>query len=399
LESAGYREGWFRVKLLHPDSGRWEWTNLPVAGRREVTVLLEGSEAEKARQVQARRQATEAARREGRVSGNGKAIFTDAEREDLRPTLGVAVAASPTLVVRSGRVGLHLPFQTAVEVVPAEAGRQAGLHRRVLTVDTNTHNVTCAAWDGDRLIEVRKLSFSAVVAAREKAVGKAIAKAAQSRHRSRGQRHGATLWDHIANQGETCARQAASWICAMAAEHGCTVVIFEHLRTYRPQRGTRSARSNRRRSYWLRGRIRRYSAQKAIAQSILTVERNPAWTSRCCPRCGSLGERFSASRKNPAHQARFVCPGCGWQGDAEVVAAFNLKKKWDRSFRYPTKTERQQWKQTSSTKTVSRGTAARPANPKLGDAGLARCPEPAPNPGVHPPRRLVSDGSLMVGLC
>jgi IS605 OrfB family transposase len=237
------------------------------------------------------------------------------------------------------------------------------------------------------------------VAAREKAVGKAIAKSARSRHRSRGQRHCSTLWDHIANQGETCARQAAAWICVMAAEHGCTVIVFEHLRSYRPKRGTRSARSNRRRSYWLRGRIRRYTAEKAIAAGVLTVERNPAWTSQMCPRCQRLGERFSASRKNPAHRARFACPACGWQGDAEVVAAFNLKRKWGRSFRYPTKAERDQRTQTCYTKAVSRETAARPANPQPGDAGPARCPELAPHPGGRRPQRLVSDGLLVVGLC
>ena len=71
---------------------------------------------------------------------------------------------------------------------------------------------------------------------------------------------------------------------------------------------------------------------------IRLVERNRAWTSQARPHCSRLGERFSpGGRGSPS---RFRCGHCGWTGDANIVAALNLKRKGDRNFRYPTAEEK-----------------------------------------------------------
>ncbi len=67
------------------------------------------------------------------------------------------------------------------------------------------------------------------------------------------------------------------------------------------------------------------------------VERNPAWTSAACPHGSHLGERFSLDGRG--YPSRFRCVHCGGTGDANVVAAWNLKRKWDRTFQYPTQQE------------------------------------------------------------
>ena len=62
-----------------------------------------------------------------------------------------------------------------------------------------------------------------------------------------------------------------------------------------------------------------------------------AGTSHACPHCSHLGERFSPGGRG--YPSRFRCGHCGWTGDANIVAALNLKRKWDRNFRLPTPEE------------------------------------------------------------
>ena len=367
LSAAFYKDGHVRLHLLSPSSGTWGWYNVPVTGRPGTLSLLERSEAERTRRKEARKRAVRACKLEGRIKG-ARPVFNDAEKAEVRLAVGAVEALSPTLVIdRQGRVSLGVPFKGVVEVVRAEPGRLAGLHDTVMAVDTNTHNVAVVVRRGQKVLAARKLSCSPITSRREKAVGTAIRKARLSGRRPRGERQAVVLWEHISNQGETAARQVAAWLTKLAVTHGVTVIVFEHLRPYRPERGmrsTRSARANRRRGYWLRGKIRSYTGDAALACGILTVERNPAWTSSSCPRCHRLGERFSASTTNPANRARFQCWHCGWAGDADIVAAFNLHLKWERAFVYPSKDEVKVWKAAGRPKTPPRGGAAVAPYPK-----------------------------------
>ena len=365
-----YRAGYIRLNLLNPASGKWEWTNIPVAGRPDTLAMLEGSEVEKARRRCVRARITEHCEVSGRLTAKGKPAFTKEERAEMALAVGAVEAASPTLVVtRKGNIALSVGFERSVEVVKAEPGRLAGLHRRVMTVDSNTHNVAAVVRDGDKVLAVRKFSYSDIVDNREKAVGTAIRQQRLSRHRPHGEHQSIRLWEHVSNQGETCARQVASWLTRLAVEHGVTVIVFEYLRPYRPARrkgakNSRTARQNQKRSYWLRGKIRSYTGERALAEGILTVERNPAWTSHSCPQCHRLGERFSTSTTNPANRSRFRCEHCKWTGDADVVAALNLHAKWTRTFAYPDKAEVKAWRKREAkrTKTLLRGEAAAVAN-------------------------------------
>lgn len=370
LSAEFYRIGFVRLNLFNPASGKWGWTNIPVSGRPETLKMLERSGAEKLRRSDTRARITERCKADGRVNDKGRPEFTKEERAEMNLAIGATETASPTLVVtRKGTVSVNISFTQAVKVVRADPGRLAGMHQRVMTVDSNTHNATAAVWDGDKVLVVRKLSYSDIVDNREKAVGTAIRQQRLSRHRPKGEHQSIHLWEHISNQGETCARQVASWLTRLAVEHDVTVVVFEHLHSYRPAKhrgakNSRTARQNQKRSYWLRGKIRSYTGDRALAEGILTVERNPAWTSHSCPQCHRLGERFSDSTTNPANKARFRCEHCKWTGDADVVAALNIHAKWTMAFVYPDKDEVNAWRkrEVKRTKTWPRGEAASVAN-------------------------------------
>jgi len=101
------------------------------------------------------------------------------------------------------------------------------------------------------------------------------------------------LWEKVRNIDENTARQVARQIVNFALDHEAQVIVLEYLRRYRPpkERMSRSGRKNHKRAYWLRGKIMQWVRDLAFREGILTVERNPAYTSQMCPHCHIQGER------------------------------------------------------------------------------------------------------------
>lgn len=75
-----------------------------------------------------------------------------------------------------------------------------------------------------------------------------------------------------------------------------------------------------------------FTRYMALWEGILVVRRDPAFISKACPCCGAYGQRFSRRTGGRGPHHTFRCPNCGWEGNADLVGAFNLKKKWDRTF-------------------------------------------------------------------
>jgi hypothetical protein len=187
----------------------------------------------------------------------------------------------------------------------------------------------------------------------------------QSGRAVQGERSNRSLWQSIRNRDDALAWRFASPIVPGAVMLGLEVLVFEPLRSYRPQRGLSwSRRTNRKRAYWLRGKVGKYVRSLALIHGILVVERNPAWTSRACPQCSHLAERFSPG--GVGYPSRLACEHCGWTGDANVAAALNLKRKGDCTFRYPTKEEMIQT--TAESRRAGNGGAASRANDRMAEA-------------------------------
>lgn len=89
---ADYRAGYVRLKVK--DGVRWEWENF----RAQAPPSLDSLQAECDRERE--RIAVERAEQNWRRAAEGRKARTEAERRILRPTPGVWVGQSPTLVVR-----------------------------------------------------------------------------------------------------------------------------------------------------------------------------------------------------------------------------------------------------------------------------------------------------------
>lgn len=136
------------------------------------------------------------------------------------------------------------------------------------------------------------------------------------------------LWRKIRHLGDDAVHQVSRRIVDFAQKHGAKVIVFEHLGGFRPEKGTKSRKLNQKLSYWLRGRIFRYTQYKALHEGIVTVRVNPRDTSRRCPYSGFLAvERYTPGRANGAKLAR--CLNCGTHDvNADWLATLNIGRKF-----------------------------------------------------------------------
>ncbi len=272
LEESELRKGLGRLKVL--SGGRWRWIDLPLTLPPYALDLFAQSEAEQARIAATR------AEQNARMAVERRDRRTDEERVSLRATPGVWVAQSPTLVAKPEGFYLHVPFEKRVEIKgKAEDRRLAEPDLKVGTIDLNADSTVGAAWEGERCKGVETVWHARENAEREKALQKIKRKQRASGRPIKGEHPNLTLWAYVRNLDASLAWQIASSLVAWAVALGLQVLVFEYLRPYRPERGLSwSRRTNRKRSYWLRGQILRHVRDLALREGILVVERNPAWT-------------------------------------------------------------------------------------------------------------------------
>lgn len=88
--------------------------------------------------------------------------------------------------------------------------------------------------------------------------------------------------------------------------------IRQRIRSRKPQRATLSS--------WSFGQLRAFVAYKAQAAGVPVILVDPRNTSRTCPACGHCEK---ANRKS---QASFLCVACGCAGNADQIAAENIRR-------------------------------------------------------------------------
>jgi len=124
--------------------------------------------------------------------------------------------------------------------------------------------------------------------------------------------------------GEELAHTATNLLLAHGTRWGCTAIIIEDLRDYRPPKGQR--RWSRRLSAWLRGRIAALLAYKCQERGLLLQKVCPWQTSSHCPRCTARGQKVLAPQHLVASPRGrcFHCPACGCTADRDYIAALNI---------------------------------------------------------------------------
>lgn len=111
--------------------------------------------------------------------------------------------------------------------------------------------------------------------------------------------------------------QISRRIVDLAAEHPNPVIVLERLDGIRSRvRG--SKRFNRMIGSWPFRQLADMIRYKAERVGIALVSCDPGGTSNTCPKCGH------ASRSNRPEQGHFQCVCCGYQGNADYIAARNI---------------------------------------------------------------------------
>ncbi len=139
-----------------------------------------------------------------------------------------------------------------------------------------------------------------------------------------GEQDNAALWTKIRALDEESAHQVSHRIVEFAKEHQASILVFEHLGHFKPHKGKYSKRGNEKRSYWLRGKIFKYSKYKAWNEGIVTCRVSPSNTSRECARCGGLIARYDAGKPAEGYTpgAPLVsCSQCQMHGNSDRNAS------------------------------------------------------------------------------
>lgn len=315
-----------RVKVWNGEV--WRFEAYPVAIAPYQRSLLSVAEAEQARMDKVRAEAR-TLQKAGREEEAQTLLKTEGKQQK-----GVPVMASGTLFHDGSHWRFHVPLFTPIRVKRAQDQLAENPNLPIATVDLGVNNLAVAvAFQGAKVTgtlfipgrphEQRRFRRLKAIAVRQHKTGGRA---------KRGANH--TIWKHLKHREDAVAQQVARQIVDFAQANGSKVIVFEALSHMRsPQRIGWMKRQNVRRSYWMRGKIMHWVRHMALHAGILTVTRDAQFTSQACPRCGHLGARFrEATRHRRRGQDVFHCYACGWSGNADLVGALNLRKKWLRIF-------------------------------------------------------------------
>jgi len=244
---------------------------------------------------------------------------------------------SPKLILHKKSAALHFP---QVKLVEAKKVRESKKDPHLVTVavDLNVKNlaVITVRQDG-RIIETVFVRDHGLDQHRYGHLKRIAKKQWLSGKPVKGEHSNQQLWRHIDHLNEDAAHQVARSIAHVCTKYPGCVLLFERLRTIKAKGGSKSRRMNRKRANQLRGKINRFSRQKAFAQGSCTVEVNPHGTSQYCSRCGAKGERFSSRGGTHIKEKwgkLFRCPVCHYEAHADFNASVNVHRSFYREWHW-----------------------------------------------------------------
>ncbi len=241
---------------------------------------------------------------------------------------------SPTLVQHGDYWALHTPVQKKF-TAPAKVAHQLDVTAtRLCAIDLtiSTHLAVCSILTAEGTVVASRFigGGKRLHGLRKRQLGRIARNRNKTGIIAEGEQDNARLWANVRALDEQYAHLTSSRIVQFAKEHGASILVFEHLGNFKPQKGTYSKRANEKRSYWLRGRIYHYSKYKAWNDGLVTCRVSPRNTSRECARCGAQVARYDA-RKAPEGSTLgaplVFCSCCGMKGNADRNASMVIGKR------------------------------------------------------------------------
>jgi putative transposase len=254
--------------------------------------------------------------------------------------------ASPKLVIRDKRIELHIPFEKTLKVkkIQEQIKQDPGLKICAVDLNINSNLAVCRILKADGTqIAFRFIGGAASSSGRRK---RALGRIAKKRSKTNSgpkenERDNKQLWEKVNNIDKYEAHRVSRRVVQFAAEYGAAVIVFEHLGNFKPEKGKYSKRANSKRSYWLRGRVYRFTKYKAFELGILTSRVNPKDTSRDCAICGAKVARHNRNERSTGYRTGaplFTCPEDhkGNKGNSELNACSNIGKRFFARYRIST---------------------------------------------------------------
>jgi len=237
---------------------------------------------------------------------------------------------SPSAVINSNHISLRVPVVKEFEALPS-AKEQVQGNARICAVDLNINGslAVCVILEGDgTAVAVKFIRGGKKLHDRRKRLLRKIAvKRSQTGILNAREKDNKHLWKKIQNINDYEAHRISRRIVDFSIKHGAKIIVFEHLKKFAPQKGKYSARANQKRSYWLRGRIQKYTRYKAWQEGILTCLVSPHNTSRLCHICGSKITRYDKEPGGYRPGAPLYSCSCGKRGNADFNASVCIGKK------------------------------------------------------------------------
>jgi len=237
---------------------------------------------------------------------------------------------SPSAVINSKHISLRVPVVKELEAPPS-AKKQVQGNARICAVDLNINDSLAVSviLESDGTVAAVKFirGGKKLHDRRKRLLGKIAVKRSQTGILSAYEKDNKHLWEKIRAIDDYEAHRISRRIVDFAKEYGAGIIVFEHLKKYTPQKGRYSAKANQKRSYWLRGRIQKYTRYKAWQEGILTCLVGPYNTSRLCHICGSEIARYDKEPKGYRPGAPLYSCSCGKCGNADFNAAVSIGKK------------------------------------------------------------------------
>ena len=239
------------------------------------------------------------------------------------------VVGSPSLVRHGKRWWLHTPVEKQFTTPPKIAQQvTANPATKICAVDLNL--------DGPIAVCTVQTAEGTILSSRFIGGGREIAgfrkrqlgRIARNRKRTgliaEGEQDNVALWRKIRTRDEAFAHLVSRRIVDFAHEQGATILVFEHLSKLRPEKGRYSRRGNRKRAFWMKGRIFRYAKYKAWHEGIITSRVSPRNTSRECARCHGPTPRYAEAQPEEGYTPGaplMLCPRCDLRGHADRNAS------------------------------------------------------------------------------